>query len=283
MIVPTEVFALMGQPFYKRCPWRFPFFLEGDLFVCAASTADPITRMANFFPIEHQLEVNVLPDHRWEIFQLEDEQIATCFDNWASTVEPEWNDEPFLGERFLAYTIVGPTGETLSLFHNMPEETGYWVIRLKKRVLILTTSHTLQCDRLLLRVVREMMYRLWENHGGIALHAAALQWKERGLLLVGPHGAGKTTLLLHLLAWQRTAYIGNDHIFVSCPSEGQSSPLIRGGLPLVVRCGQEMLAAKPYLQPLASGDLIAGKHEVMPKALIQALGCRFLRKRRYML
>jgi len=274
-IAPTEIFSLVYQQFHKSCYWSYTLFLEDDMFVCQASTLDPIARITDFFPVENQSVVNAPPAHVWEIFQVEDEQAMKYFDEWANTVKPEWDDEPFLGERVLAYTCVSLTGETLFLFRRMPEETGHWVIRMAKRVLILTTSCTGQCDRLLLRVIREVIYRLRENRGAIALHAAALQWQEYGLLLAGPHGVGKTTLLLHLLEWQETSYIGNDHVFVSLEASMKGSPLIQGGLPLVIRCSPETLVAKQRLQPLLSGVFAEGKHEVTPRALVQTLACRF--------
>lgn len=267
-----EIFDQMYQQLHEKCCWRTSLSLAEDHFICATSTPEPLARLADFFPGETQSAAQVPV---WTLFQCEDEQTVTSLNQWAETVSPEWDDEPFLGERFLAYTALLSTGQTLALFHQIPEKTGYWVIRRARQIFILTTSHTRHCARLLLRVLREILYRSWENRGGIALHAAALQWQEHGVLLVGPHGAGKTTLLLDLLRWQQTAYIGNDHVFIACLPDGQGPPQILGGLPLVVRCGQEMLTAKPYLQSFASAGRSEEKREVTPRALMQALGCRF--------
>ncbi len=269
---PLDIFNQMDQQLHKKCCWRASFSLAEDHFVCAASTPEPLARIADFFSSETQAATQV---PAWTLFQCEDEQAVISLNQWAETVSPQWDDEPFLGERFLAYTAFLSTGQTLALFHQVPAKTGYWVIRRARQIFILTTAYTRHCSRLLLRVLREILYRSWENRGGIALHAAALQWQEQGVLLVGPHGAGKTTLLLDLLREPQTAYIGNDHVFIACPPDGQGPPRILGGLPLVIRCGQEMLAARPYLQSFVSAEHSEEKREVTPRALMQALGCRF--------
>jgi hypothetical protein len=267
-----DIFDQIDRQLHKKCCWQTSLSLAQDHFVCAASTPEPLARLADFFSSDMQATTQV---PAWTLFQCEDEQAVTSLNQWAETASPTWDDEPFLGERFLAYTALLSAEQTLALFHQIPEKTGYWVIRRARQIGILTTAHTRYCSRLLLRVLREILYRSWENRGGIALHAAALQWQEHGVLLVGPHGAGKTTLLLDLLRWQQTAYIGNDHVFIACPPDGQGQPQILGGLPLVIRCGQEMLAAKPYLHSFASAERSEEKREITPRALLQALGCRF--------
>lgn len=52
-----------------------------------------------------------------------------------------------------------------------------------------------QAKRLLLRIIREIAFRLLENAGAAAIHAAMASLAGRGILIVGPSGSGKSTLL----------------------------------------------------------------------------------------
>ncbi|GAD89990.1 hypothetical protein VHA01S_031_00030 [Vibrio halioticoli NBRC 102217] len=68
---------------------------------------------------------------------------------------------------------------------------------------------------MVLRVIREHLYRSKENAGYVSFHSAFSQVAEHGLMYVGTSGAGKTTLLLATLEHLAGLYLCNDRVLIS--------------------------------------------------------------------
>jgi len=67
----------------------------------------------------------------------------------------------------------------------------------------------------LMRVVRELaMLRAGAERETLDLHAAALAWGGRAILLAGEKNSGKTTLLAYALTSRHTALMANDRVIV---------------------------------------------------------------------
>jgi energy-coupling factor transporter ATP-binding protein EcfA2 len=107
-----------------------------------------------------------------------------------------------------------------------------------------------------------------EREGGVVLHAAAIEWRKRAVLFVGPSGAGKTTAGNHCagalsFARDRVALVGSGAGFAAWPLPGGSSDgaLLpssnRSWLPLAgivrVRRGRTM----PHFERLAAAHALA--------------------------
>jgi hypothetical protein len=73
----------------------------------------------------------------------------------------------------------------------------------------------------LARHVREIGYRLAENHGWVCLHASAADRNGHTVAIVGDSGAGKTTMALALAARPDWRFLGNDRLMVKLdPRDG---------------------------------------------------------------
>lgn len=190
--------------------------------------------------------------------------------------------EVFKGE----YAQSAPMG-TLGTVHAFTGESGDWeVVRFGCAIFVLTPRTHGHADRLLLRIVRELVLRTHHRSGGIGMHAAVVELGGRGLLIVGASGAGKTTLALRM-AQAGAALVGNDFALL----RGTSC----GALPLSYRVGLGTVDAMPRLREIsaASGDPCVGitrkaagemadahtfgspsKFEIEPVLLAAAMGAR---------
>jgi len=86
-----------------------------------------------------------------------------------------------------------------------------------------------------LRLIREVMLRSHENHGGIVFHAGAADLHGTGVMVCGPRAAGKTTALACLLR-AGGVLLSNDRVILH---------------------GRERLVAVPLPVPVARGTLDA--------------------------
>ena len=66
----------------------------------------------------------------------------------------------------------------------------------------------------LMRVVREYFHNHALQRGHLLLHAAAVVYKGRSLVIAGGKGSGKTTMMLQLLAEPEAAFLSNDRVLV---------------------------------------------------------------------
>jgi hypothetical protein len=66
----------------------------------------------------------------------------------------------------------------------------------------------------LMRVVREYFHNHALQRGHLVLHAAAVVYKGRSVVIAGRKGSGKTTMMLRLLAEPETAFLSNDRVLV---------------------------------------------------------------------
>ncbi|RAN76606.1 GTP-binding protein [Bacillus sp. SRB_331] len=76
-------------------------------------------------------------------------------------------------------------------------------------------KNTKEKNRQLLRIMKEVTIRTYENKGGVIFHAGAVMLQNKGIIISGPKGAGKTTLLCHILNKMNIDYIANDRIIIT--------------------------------------------------------------------
>jgi hypothetical protein len=93
----------------------------------------------------------------------------------------------------------------------------------------------------------------------IAVHAAAIAWAGRGVLLVGAGRAGKTSLSLAGMAagWR---FAGDDYVLVCTDAESRVAPLFA-----TARLRDDMLTRFPWIEPLRreiSTDMGDRRHEL---------------------
>ncbi|MGE3517494.1 MAG: hypothetical protein AB7J63_00940 [Vicinamibacterales bacterium] len=103
----------------------------------------------------------------------------------------------------------------------------------------------------LLRAVRELTTKCSVGRGAALLHAAALAWKGKGVVIAGPKGAGKTTLLLHLLsAGTGARFLANDRVTIRMAAD----TLEVGGMPTIVHVRGASLDWLPHLEGRLRGS-----------------------------
>lgn len=83
-----------------------------------------------------------------------------------------------------------------------------------------------------LRLMREVMVRTYENHGGVIFHAAGADLADKGVMICGPRSVGKTTLLTCLLRLTGGALLSNDRLVLE-----PSGRLIAVPLPVPIAKG----------------------------------------------
>lgn len=81
------------------------------------------------------------------------------------------------------------------------------------------------------RHIREIIFRLLENNGFVCLHASAIEFDGKGVLIIGNSGAGKTTTSLGLAHFTQAGYLANDGVLVRREADGS---LLAYGLPLPI-------------------------------------------------
>lgn len=79
---------------------------------------------------------------------------------------------------------------------------------------IFTTSEVENASSMVLRAIRELIFRNAENSGALVLHAAAGCIENHGILICGHKGSGKSTMLLHLLHLNGK-FMSNDRVIVA--------------------------------------------------------------------
>ncbi|MGH3607027.1 MAG: hypothetical protein ACRDRD_02915 [Pseudonocardiaceae bacterium] len=125
------------------------------------------------------------------------------------------------------------------------------------------------------RVVRQLIMRAGEAHGGRAIHAGAVALNGHGVLVGGHPGAGKTSILTRLVEDHSAAPVSNDRT-VLVPSGGDAWRAV--GVPLAWRFTPEGIDGSPRLadalanRTLSRGSsLTDGKVELTPLEVSQVL------------
>ncbi|MEO2036107.1 MAG: aminoglycoside phosphotransferase family protein [Planctomycetaceae bacterium] len=96
----------------------------------------------------------------------------------------------------------------------------------------------------MMRVIREIATQHAIGSGHLPVHAAAVAYENRAILLAGNRRSGKTTLLLHALNSSDARFVCNDRGFVSV-STNQASI---NGMPTILRIRPDALHRLPYLE-----------------------------------
>ena len=100
----------------------------------------------------------------------------------------------------------------------------------KRAVLLVAAAADMLVMIHLMRVVRELAMNEARRRERLLLHAAALEFAGRGVIIAGVKGAGKTTLLISLLRHAGARYVSNDRVLVDTVRE---PPLVRG-MPTII-------------------------------------------------
>ena len=95
------------------------------------------------------------------------------------------------------------------------EENKDWIIEITKSdYIIYVRAEDLLMDVYLLRFLRSIAYGINEDQKMILMHGAALEYSDKGIVILGEKGSGKTTLLIKFLE-NGSNIISNDRIFVT--------------------------------------------------------------------
>jgi hypothetical protein len=94
----------------------------------------------------------------------------------------------------------------------------------------------------LMRVVREYFHNHALQRGHLVLHAAAVVYRGKSVLIAGRKGSGKTTTMLRLLAEPETAFLSNDRVLVEA---GRTPQAI--GVPTVIALRGGTLKLMPQI------------------------------------
>lgn len=105
------------------------------------------------------------------------------------------------------------------------EKQDYFIVRQKNYFYILCSKECSKRTSLALYVIRELIYREYENNDAICLHAASCKVYNRGIALVGKPGSGKTGLLMALLEDKCADFISNDRVLVTLNMNLLSIPM----------------------------------------------------------
>ncbi len=118
---------------------------------------------------------------------------------------------------------------------------GDWAVQIHGTAIDLHTNGPAHAPRYLLRLIREVMLRSYENQGGIVFHAAGAVLPQGAVMICGPGSAGKTTTLAALLksAGGRGRLLSNDRLIA------QERGVV--AVPLPVRLARGTLHAFPEL------------------------------------
>lgn len=133
-------------------------------------------------------------------------------------------------------------------------QPGAWAVRARGTEFeLFLREESARAHRYPLRLIREVMLRSHENHGGVVFHAGAVDLHGTGMLVCGPRAAGKTTTLACLLR-AGGVLLSNDRIILH-----SSQRLV--AVPLPVPIARGTLDAFPELAdsvgPTASAALPA--------------------------
>lgn len=122
------------------------------------------------------------------------------------------------------------------------KDTCNIIIKEGSNIEIITDSNDEVCGSLVLRVIRELLFRVEENLYGVTMHAAACYHPTAGgILICGEKGTGKTTMLFDLLKCG-CSFIANDRVIVSSCDSG----VFVKAVPLCIRAGMGTIK-QPYL------------------------------------
>lgn len=134
---------------------------------------------------------------------------------------------------------------------------GAWAASIRGTKIDLYVTDPPRSPRYVLRIIREVMIRSYENAGGILFHAAGLDIGGKAVMLCGSRGTGKTTTLAALLDFlgDRAALLSNDRLLAL-----DDRQIIAVPLPVPVASGT--IEAFPQLRAATSIALRARPGEV---------------------
>ncbi|WP_141755225.1 hypothetical protein [Burkholderia plantarii] len=104
-----------------------------------------------------------------------------------------------------------------------------------------------KCDRLCFRIVRALILRYYHAHGFPFLHASAVTFENKAVLILGSKKAGKTTSALCLSTYGPFSPLANDKLFLS---EYQNKIIVRA-LPMTFGIRAGTLNTFPKIRRLA--------------------------------
>ncbi|MDR2410424.1 MAG: hypothetical protein LBE13_20255 [Bacteroidales bacterium] len=102
----------------------------------------------------------------------------------------------------------------IQVFIYYPIDTCYFILVRGNDYLILFDDDYENKKSLPLYIIREIIYREYENSDLLCFHAAACKLVDAGVIIIGPPGSGKTTLLFSLIEHQSGTFISNDRALI---------------------------------------------------------------------
>jgi hypothetical protein len=156
---------------------------------------------------------------------------------------------------------------------SLEDRPGAWAASIDQAVIDLYVNGTAMAPRYVLRIIREVMLRTYENAAGVVFHAAGVDVGGNAVMICGPRSAGKTTTLAGLLAALegRGALLSNDRLIVHGARRLVAVPLpvplargtinavpqLRATVPAAVRTGLPAAFATPEKTTLAARPFAA--------------------------
>ena len=84
----------------------------------------------------------------------------------------------------------------------------------KSDIEMIILKENFNLERMLLRVIRELLLRENENDNSTLFHGAFLNMLDKGIILPGDKGFGKTTLICKLLEYRNSKFLTNDKLLI---------------------------------------------------------------------
>lgn len=157
----------------------------------------------------------------------------------------------------------------------IPEREPDHVITVRGHHITVSTEREHVAATIGVRVVRQLIMRGGEAHGGRAVHAGAVAVNGHGVLVGGQPGAGKTSVLTRLVEDHGATALSNDRT-VLFPDDATTWRAV--GVPLAWRFTPEGIGGSPRLTetlerrtPRRGRGLIDGKVELTPLEISQIL------------
>jgi energy-coupling factor transporter ATP-binding protein EcfA2 len=201
------VTKLINSVYEAEYPTSVDICVHGIRFLCASDIPASLHRLEQYIPLQESPKANIQATMR--LYHRHDTSLLDYLEHLATSFLVTRNIETFKGVWHKEYCTKAGGASNIYIYRPLNEDI-YIVVRENNCVILVTDYRTEQPERFLLRLLREIVYRMLEDNGAVAFHAALAVVEEEGILIVGPSGSGKTTLLIALLEHMNAAYVTND-------------------------------------------------------------------------
>lgn len=146
-------------------------------------------------------------------------QPVPCFsmhgDRVATFAKPSTPEIIYDSELQVFYQIAP---ESPTIFHPAPVAHLAPPENSNSKVIVVANQNQSSARIAILRVLREIATQRMLASGWLPLHAAAVTFAERSILILGERGAGKSTLMLQLLSEHKCEFLANDRVWIDASS-----------------------------------------------------------------